>query len=65
MFVNPNNIAIPVIITTSELAELLKVNEVTIQRWCRQRKIPFYRSGSDYRFDKNEVLRTLKNAELK
>ena len=38
-------------LTVAELAELLKVTEATVQRWVRNRQIPFIRIGDVIRFD--------------
>lgn len=50
----------PKVLTTTELARYLRVHEVTIQRYCRQEKIPFLMVGGEYRFILNDVIEALK-----
>jgi excisionase family DNA binding protein len=41
------------LLDVTELAQLLKVTEATVQRWDRKRKIPSIRIGNVIRFDGN------------
>jgi len=38
-------------LTVAELAKLLRVTEATVQRWVRNRQMPFIRIGDTIRFD--------------
>ena len=40
--------------TVKELAEILKVNRVTIQRWCKTGEIPAVKIGKSYRIEKKD-----------
>jgi excisionase family DNA binding protein len=53
----------PTVLTTAELAIHLRVSEVTIQRYCRQKKIPFFHIGNEYRFNLGEVIEALKKCK--
>ena len=46
-------------LTTDQLAKVLGVHIVTVQRMVKQGRIPAIRVGSDYRFDMTKVLEAL------
>lgn len=46
-------------LTTDQLAKVLGVHIVTVQRMVKQGRIPAIRVGSDYRFDMSKVLEAL------
>jgi excisionase family DNA binding protein len=39
----------------AEACEFFDINPSTLYRWVRQGKIPFYRPGREYQFDRNEL----------
>jgi excisionase family DNA binding protein len=41
--------------TVEEVAEALKLHPYTIRRLCREGKIPGFKFGGQWRFDKNEI----------
>lgn len=44
--------------STTEVARLLKVHEVTVRRWCRQRKIEYItKSASNHKYITESGLR--------
>ena len=43
------------ILTTKELAEYLKLTEVTIYKYANEGKIPGFKIGSRWRFDKDKI----------
>lgn len=45
----------PEIMTTRELAEYLKLHEITICKYAAQGKIPAVRIGKSWRFDKDAI----------
>ena len=47
-------------ITVDELSEYLRVHKITIYRMLKQRKLPAFRIGSDWRFN----LETIKQWQL-
>ena len=49
------------ILTTKELAEYLKLTEVTIYKYANEGKIPGFKIGSRWRFDKDKIDDLLKN----
>ncbi len=51
------------ILTTKELAEYLKLTEVTIYKYATMGKIPGFKIGSRWRFDKEQIDELLKNGE--
>ena len=51
------------ILTTRELAEYLKLTEVTIYKYANEGKIPGFKIGSRWRFDKDQIDDLLKNEE--
>ena len=51
------------ILTTKELAEYLKLTEVTIYKYANEGKIPGFKIGSRWRFDKDQIDNFLKNGE--
>ena len=53
------------ILTTKELAEYLKLTEVTIYKYANEGKIPGFKIGSRWRFDKDQIDDLLKSEEEK
>ena len=47
-------------ITVDELSEYLRIHKITIYRMLKQRKLPAFRIGSDWRFN----LETIKQWQL-
>ncbi len=51
------------ILTTKELASYLKLTEVTIYKYANEGKIPGFKIGSRWRFDKEQIDDLLRNEE--
>jgi excisionase family DNA binding protein len=51
------------ILTTKELADYLKLTVVTIYKYVKAGKIPGYRIGKRWRFDKDQIDNLLKREE--
>ena len=51
------------ILTTKELAECLKLTEVTIYKYAKESKIPGIKVGSRWRFDKDQIDELLRKGE--
>jgi putative resolvase len=51
--------------TPVELAEMLRVNKMTIYRYIRAGKIKAYKIGKDYRIEENEYQKFLKSIATK
>jgi len=49
--------------TVEEIAKYLKLHEYTIRRLARERKIPSFKAGGQWRFRKDEIDRWTKNDE--
>ena len=49
------------ILTTKELAAYLKLTEVTIYKYANEGKIPGFKIGSRWRFDKDKIDDLLKS----
>jgi excisionase family DNA binding protein len=49
------------ILTTKELAQYLKLTEVTIYKYANEGKIPGFKIGSRWRFDKDKIDDLLNN----
>ena len=49
------------ILTTKELAAYLKLTEVTIYKYANEGKIPGFKIGSRWRFDKEKIDDLLNN----
>jgi excisionase family DNA binding protein len=43
------------LLTTKELAEYLKLTEITIYKYAKEGKIPGVKVGSRWRFDKDHI----------
>lgn len=52
------------ILTTKELAAYLKLTEVTIYKYANEGKIPGFKIGSRWRFDKEKIDDLLKCEEV-
>lgn len=52
------------LITTPELCEWLKISKATASRW-RSTGMPFYGKGRTLRYEKEEVLKWLKEEQKK
>ena len=51
------------ILTTKELADYLKLTEVTVYKYASEGKIPGFKVGSRWRFDKGQIDELLKREE--
>ncbi len=51
------------ILTTKELAAYLKLTEVTIYKYANEGKIPGFKIGSRWRFDKDKIDDLMKTDE--
>lgn len=40
--------------TVKEIADILKVNKVTVQRWCKTKDLPAVKIGKSYRIERND-----------
>ena len=45
------------ILTVKEISELLKVHQGTVYKMVREGRIPAFKIGSDWRFQKDQVVR--------
>ena len=52
------------ILTTKELAAYLKLTEVTIYKYANEGKIPGFKIGSRWRFDKDKIDDLLNSDEV-
>jgi excisionase family DNA binding protein len=53
------------IVTAPELAEFLKVQRGTIYRWARKGKIPAFKIGGDWRFDRDAIEKLMIDRQIK
>ena len=53
------------ILTTMEVAKMLKVSRVTVYRMAKRGEIPCYRNGSILMFYKDEILRWVDSTRIK
>jgi len=44
------------LLTTNEVAKLLKLNRISIYRLCYKKQIPYIAIGKTKRFDKNKII---------
>ena len=44
------------ILTVKEVSELLKIHEDTVYKMVREGRIPAFRVGSDWRFQKDQIV---------
>ena len=51
--------------TVEELAKYLKLHEFTIRRLAREGKIPAFKAGGQWRFDKFEIQKWTTNKGMK
>jgi len=47
--------------TVEEVAEALKLHPYTVRRLCREGKIPCFKFGGQWRFNKEEILALMNN----
>jgi len=47
----------PHVLTVRELAGYLRIHQVTVYRLLREQKLPAFRIGSDWRFNREEIER--------
>ncbi len=40
--------------TVKEIADILKVNKVTVQRWCKTKDLPAVKIGKSYRIERHD-----------
>jgi excisionase family DNA binding protein len=53
------------IMTVAEVAEYLKVHRATIYRMARKGKIPAFKIGDDWRFDKDAIEKWMNDRHVK
>ena len=51
--------------TVAEIAEYLKVRQITIYRWARKGKIPAFKVGTDWRFDRDAIEKLMIDRQVK
>ena len=51
-------------LSVKDTANLLKVNEKTIYRWINQGKLPAYRIGNHFRFNRAELLEWVTSRQM-
>lgn len=47
---------LPAILTIEELCEHLRCHRATVYRMIKQRRIPYFKIGADYRFVREHIL---------
>ena len=53
------------ILTAQELADYLKLNEVTVYKYAKEGILPGYKIGKQWRFNKDEINKLIKGGKLK
>ena len=53
------------IMTAGEVAQYLRIHSSTLYRLIRRDQIPFFKMGSDYRFDRNLIDKWIANRQVK
>jgi excisionase family DNA binding protein len=53
------------IMTTAEIAQYLRVHQSTVYKLLRQRQIPTFKVGSDYRFDSDAIEKWIADGQVK
>jgi excisionase family DNA binding protein len=43
------------VLTVAEVAEYLRIHRCTIYRLIKARKLPYFKIGSDYRFNREQI----------
>jgi excisionase family DNA binding protein len=51
--------------TAEEIAKYLKLHPYTIRRLAREKKIPGFKVGGQWRFDKSEIQKRTTNKRIK
>ncbi|HKN00969.1 MAG TPA: helix-turn-helix domain-containing protein [Candidatus Binataceae bacterium] len=55
----------PPIMTTAEVAQYLRIHPSTVYKLLRQRQIPTFKIGSDYRFNRDVIEKWMTDAQVK
>jgi excisionase family DNA binding protein len=45
------------VLTVKEVSELLKIHQTTVYKMIRESRIPAFKIGSDWRFQKDQIVR--------
>ncbi len=53
------------VMTVAQMAEYLKVQPSTIHRWARKGKIPAFKIGTDWRFDRDAIEKLMIDRQVK
>ncbi len=53
------------IMTAPEVAKYLKVHPSTLYKLLRKGQIPFFKIGSDYRFDRDAIEKWMRDRQVK
>lgn len=51
------------VLTVKEVANYLRVNRVTVWRWCKQGTIPAFRAGHGWRIRRDDLMKLLDSSE--
>jgi putative molybdopterin biosynthesis protein len=54
----------PIVMTVSEVADYLRVHPTTIYRMLKERKLPAFRVGADWRFSQEAIDQWQKNSTV-
>ena len=52
-------------LTIREVAQLLKLSEATIRKWCREGRLPALKLGKAYRIRRSDIDRLFEQARKK
>lgn len=53
----------PVLLTVKDVADALKVSQCTIYRLLKERQLPAFRIGGDWRFNREDLARWIRQSE--
>ena len=51
--------------TAEEVAKVLRLHPYTVRRLCREKKVPAFKFGGQWRFHRDEINKWSKNSERK
>lgn len=51
-------------LTTRQIADLLKISEVTVRKWCREKRLPAVKFGRSYRVRRADIDRMFEQAKV-
>ena len=59
----PNGAITVTLMTTDQAAEMLGISSYTLRKWCRARRVTYFKMGREYRFAHQHIMEVLRTQQ--